>query len=105
MDVSGGRCATYVSQVLSALRTIGETTVGCRLGGEAVDATRPPGDLGAAHLLDGADTAERPEVAVGDPGELLLDALHEVACDVQASVCAVLGLGLEAHGGVIAVRL
>ncbi len=36
------------------------------------------------------------------PGEFLLDLLHVVSRNVQALVGAVLGLGLEAHRGVVA---
>ena len=96
------RHATYIPQVLGTLRSVGETAIGRRLGSEAVDAARPPGDLRATHLLYGADTAERPEVTVGDPRELLLDALHELACDLQAGVRAVLRLRVKTHSGIVA---
>ncbi|KAJ3508430.1 hypothetical protein NMY22_g16622 [Coprinellus aureogranulatus] len=52
--------------------------------------------------LDGGDTTESPEVTVGDPRELLLDLLHQVASDVETSVGTVKGLGFESHGSIVA---
>ena len=90
--------------MVRALRGVGEAAVGRALRGEAVDAAGAPGDLGSAELLDGRDAGERPEVAVGDPRELLLHALEEVTRNVQAVVRAVLRLRVKAHRGVIAAR-
>lgn len=40
-----------------------------------------------AHLLDGNCSSEGPQVRVGDPGELLLDGLQQVLCDVETLIC------------------
>lgn len=59
-----------VSEVAVGLGGIGETTIRSAGGDVAVSAARSVGDSGTLHLLDGADTAENPEIRVGDPGEL-----------------------------------
>ncbi|KAI3477905.1 hypothetical protein L1887_60212 [Cichorium endivia] len=90
-----------VAQVVGTLVAVRQAAVGSALVGSRVLAARAPGDLGTAELLDGGDTAERPEVRVGDPGELVVDLLHKVARDAQTGVGAVVGLGGEAHGGTV----
>lgn len=90
-----------VTEVVVGLRGVGKTAVGGLLGLDTVDASGPPGDDGAASLLDSGDTAEGPEVTVRDPGELLLDALHVVAGNVEAVVGTVAALVGETHGSVV----
>lgn len=38
------------------------------------------------HLLDRSDTSKSPKITVADPGELLLDLLHDLASDVESVV-------------------
>lgn len=59
-----------VPQVAMGLGSIGKTAVRSASGDIAVGATRSVRDNRALHLLDGANTAEDPEIGVGDPGEL-----------------------------------
>lgn len=93
-----------VADVVSTLRGVRETTVGCALSSEAVNAARAPWDLGTTKLLDGSYTTKSPEVSIGDPGKLLLDILEEGAGDVQTIVGSVLCLRLETHGSIVAIR-
>lgn len=90
------------ADVVLVLGGVGETAVGGAEGDVAVLSTRPPGDDGALHLLDGADAGQRPQVRVGDPGELLLDGLEEVPCVLEAGVGPVVRLGREPHGRAVA---
>ena len=96
--------SAHVANVVRTLRRVGQATVRRALRGEAVDAAGAPGDLGTAELLDGRDAREGPEVAVRDPGELLLHVLEELPSDIQAGVRTMLCLRLETHGGIVAVH-
>lgn len=58
-----------VAEVVGALGGIGETTIRSAGRDITVRTARAVGDVGALHLLDGADTAEDPEIRVGYPGE------------------------------------
>lgn len=92
----------HVADVTVALGTVGETPVR-RAGGDVlVLAAGSPGDGGAAEFLDCGDTGQGPEVGVGDPWELGLDGLEEIAGDFEAGVGAVVGFGGESHGGAVA---
>jgi len=91
-----------VSQVVSSLSRVWQTTVWSGVDSKTVNATRAPGDVGASHLLDGGNTSKSPQVTVADPRELLLDLLHERTSDIQSSVSAMQGFGFETHGGVVA---
>lgn len=109
-----------------SLGGIGQAAVRRDVVGEAVDASRAPGDDGSTHLLDGGHAGEGPQVAagvrpdlisathdkgrrkgereggaLGNPRLLLLDLLEDVARLVEAVVGAVGRLGLEAHGSVV----
>lgn len=95
---------TYVTKVVSTLGRIGETTVWGGLRREPVDPSGPPGDLGSTHLLHCSDASERPEITVRDPWELFLDTFEQLTRDVQAVVGTVLRLGVETHGGIVAVK-
>lgn len=90
-----------VTEVVLALRGVGETAIGGLVDLETVNTSWAPGDDGAASLLDGTDTTKSPQVTVRDPGELLLDTLHVVTGNVQASVGTVVGLVLETHGSIV----
>lgn len=92
----------HVADVAVALGAVGETTIRCAAGDVLVLAAGSPGDGGAAEFLDCGDAGEGPEVGVGDPGELGLDGLEEVAGDFEAGVGAVVGFGGESHGGAVA---
>jgi hypothetical protein len=59
------------AQVLVALRAIWETPIRCACGHFLVNSASTVWDDGTLHFLDGNDTAEDPEVRVGDPWELL----------------------------------
>jgi hypothetical protein len=59
-----------VAEVVRALGGIGQTAVGSASRDLPVRTSGTVGDIGALHLLNGADTAEDPEVGVGNPGEL-----------------------------------
>lgn len=89
-------------QVVRALGSIRETTVWSGLGSEPVDTSGAPGDLGTAHLLDGSNAGQSPQIAVRDPGELLLEGLEELASNVQTGVGTVLRLRGEPHCSVVA---
>ena len=91
-----------VAEVVGALSGVGQTAVGGASNGLAVATARTEGDDGTLHLLDGGDATEDPEIGVGEPRELGLDGLEEVAGGEQAGVGAVVGLGGEAHGGTVA---
>ena len=82
----GGKSSPHAvedeAQVVLCLSSIGQTAVGSDVVLEPVDAPGPPGHGGPARLLHGHDAAERPEVAVRDPGELFLDLLHVLARNV-----------------------
>lgn len=54
--------AENVAQVVTALGSIGETTVGGAERDITVRATRSVGNDGALHLLDGGNTAEDPKI-------------------------------------------
>ena len=69
-------------QVIFGLRGIRQSPIRSDVVLKTVNAPRPPGDSRSARLLDGHDTAERPEVAVRDPGELFLDLLHVITGNV-----------------------
>lgn len=89
-------------QVAGTLGGVGKTAVGGAERHVAVGAARAPGNDGTLHLLEGADTGENPEVRVGDPRELSLDGLEEIASGDQTGVGAVVTLGSEPHGGTVA---
>lgn len=59
-----------VAEMVLGLGGIRKTAVGSAGSDITVLATGAVGDLGALHLLDGADTGKDPEVGVGDPREL-----------------------------------
>jgi hypothetical protein len=102
-------------EMILGLGRIRETSVGGSVLLESVNPTWTPGDSRASGLLNSSNAAECPEIAVRDPGELLLNLLHVFAGDVlklsvgmllqdviyEAVVRSVLGLGLEAHGSVV----
>lgn len=90
------------AKVLLLLGSVGETAVGSAVRDITVVTAGSPGNLGALHLLDGSDTSKSPEVRVGDPGELLLDGVEEVAGSVKTGVGTVVTLGRESHGGTVA---
>ena len=107
--------------MIRTLRGVGKTAIRGHLCSKTVNAAWTPGDLGALHFLpsgstkialkiskyiylNGSYTTKSPKITIGNPWELLLDLLHEVTSDVQAGVGSVYGLGLETHGGVIAIR-
>lgn len=95
---------TNVSQMVGTLSSIRQPAIRRSLGGETINATSSPRDVRTAHLLKGSYTGESPEVAVGNPGEFLLDGFHEITGDVETRVGAVLGLGFESHGGIVAMN-
>ena len=86
-----------VAQVVLALGAVRQAAVGRAEGHVAVGAPRPPRDRGALHLLEGAHAAQRPQVRVRDPRELLLHGFHEVARRLEPGVGAVVALGREPH--------
>ena len=47
-------------------------------------------------------TSQCPQITMADPGEFLLNLLHEAASNVQAIVSAVESLRLETHGSIVA---
>ena len=89
------------AQVILPLGAVRESSVGRAEADVAIGAPGPPGHRGALHLLDGCHARERPQVRVGDPGELLLDRFQEVAGGFQAGVGAVVAFGGEAHRGAV----
>ena len=91
----------YSAQMRLVLRPVREAPVGRAKRHRLVQPARAPGDLRALHFLDGCHAGEGPEVGVGDPGELLLDGVEEVAGGFEACVGAVVAFGGEAHGGSI----
>lgn len=72
-----------VTQVLGALAGVGETAIGSASSSLTVTAARSVRDNGAVHLLDGADTAEDPEIRVGDPGVLGYGLIVSTRLDTQ----------------------
>lgn len=60
-----------VAEMVLGLGGVGKTAIGSAGSDVTVLATGAVGDLGALHLLDGADTGKDPEIGVGDPRELL----------------------------------
>ena len=88
----------------SALGGVREATVRGSIFGEAINTSWPPWDLGSSHLLDGSDTSKGPQVTVADPRELGLDLFHQGSGNIQAVIGTMDGLGLEAHGGIVAMR-
>lgn len=89
------------ADMAAVLAGVWQTAVGCAEGHVAVGAASPVWDLGALHLLDGANATEDPEIGVGDPWEGLLDGGEEVAGCFEAGVGAVVAFRGEAHGGAI----
>lgn len=59
-----------VAQVLVALSSIGETSVGRAVDLLLVNAARSEGHRRALHLLDSYNPSQDPEIRGGDPGEL-----------------------------------
>lgn len=59
------------ADVVLALGSIGETSIGSTGGNVTVLATGSPGNGRSLHFLDGADTGKGPEITVADPGEFL----------------------------------
>ena len=59
-----------VAEMVLGLGGIRKAAIGSAGSDITVLATRAVGDLGAHHLLDGADTGKDPEIGVGDPREL-----------------------------------
>jgi len=91
-----------VADVVLALCGIGQAAIGrAGLVISSVPAARAPRDLRSAHLLDGHNAGQRPEVGVSEGRELLLDGLQQVASKAQAGIGAVAALGIEAHAGAI----
>ncbi|KAI7968196.1 hypothetical protein EIK77_010366 [Talaromyces pinophilus] len=109
------------ADVVLALGSIGETSVGSAGGNVTVLATGSPGNGRSLHFLDGADTGKGPEIAVADPGEFLyitsamiqimpptstrkltVDGFEEVTGKLQPSIGAVVRLGSESHGSSVA---
>ena len=88
----------------SALGGVREASVRGSILGEAVNPSWPPWDFGSSHLLDGGNTSKSPQVTVTDPWELSLDFLQQSSCNIQAIVCTMEGLGLETHGGIVAIQ-
>jgi len=62
--------AEDLSEVGSALSSVGKTAIRSTGGRLTVRATRPVRNSRALHFLNGADTSENPEIRVADPGEL-----------------------------------
>ena len=75
-----------VADVTRALGGIRQTAVGGACGNLLVLTTGSPGDGGTAELLDGASATQSPQIRVGDPRELGLDGLEEVAGSLQTGV-------------------
>jgi hypothetical protein len=90
------------AEMLLLLGSIRETAVGSAVRNITVVAAGSPGDLGALHLLDGSNTSKSPEVRVGDPGELLLHGVEEVAGSVKTGIGTVVTLRGESHGSTVA---
>ena len=63
--------AEDIAQVLVALGSIWQTSIGCARSHLLVESASPEWDGRTLHFLDGDDSAENPEVGVGDPRELL----------------------------------
>lgn len=59
-----------VAEMVLGLGGIGKTTIGSAGSDVTVLTAGAVGNLGAKHLLDGADTGKNPEIGVGDPWEL-----------------------------------
>jgi hypothetical protein len=90
------------AEMLLLLGSIRQTAVGGAVRDVTVVAAGSPGDLGALHLLDSSNTSKNPEIGVGDPGELLLDGVEEVAGSVKAGIGTVITLRGESHGSTVA---
>ena len=86
------------AEVVPPLGAVGQAAVGRAEADVAVGAAGAPGDAGALHFLDGGHARKRPEVGVGDPGELGFHGLEELAGGFEAGVGAVVAFGGEAHG-------
>ena len=92
-----------VSDMRSALGSIGKAAIRSGVLGEAVDSSRPPRDFGSGHLLDCSDTSKGPQVSVTNPGELNLDLLHQGSGSVEAVIGTMESLGFETHGGIVTI--
>jgi hypothetical protein len=122
LSVIKAHAAEDVTQVLGALAGIGQTAVRSAGSGVVITTARSVRDNGSQHLLDSADTAEDPEVGVGDPGvlgygkllaldmaricytaeRLTLDRLEEITSSNQTSVGTVSALGSKSHSSAVA---
>lgn len=96
--------AEDVPDMRSALAGVRETAVRGGIFGKTINTSWPPWDLGSSHLLDGSNTTKGPQVTVADPRELRLDLLQQGSCNMQAVIGIVDGLGLEAHGSIVAIH-
>ena len=90
-----------VSDMRSALGSIGKAAVRSGVLGETVDSSRPPRNFGSGHLLYGSNTSKGPQVSVANPGELGLDLLHQDSGNVEAVIGIMESLGFETHSGVV----
>ncbi len=70
-----------VAQMLAALGSVWQTSVGCAGCHILVQSTRSVWNDRALHLLDGDDSTENPEIGVGDPRKLLCE--QTSASDLQ----------------------
>ncbi len=110
-----------MTEMVSTLGGIREATIRSSVGSEAVDTSRAPGNLRARHFLprrllprrqheptrthlNCADTTKCPQVTVAYPREFLFNLLHEITGYVKPCVGTVVGLGLETHGGIVALN-
>lgn len=78
-----------ITDVTGALSGVGQTAIGCTGSNFLVLTTGSPGNGGTAEFLNSTSATESPKIGVGDPGELGLDRLKEVASGLQTGIGAV----------------
>lgn len=76
-------------------------TIRCTEGDVTITPARSPWDNGSLHFLDGADSSERPEIGICQPGKLLLYRFQKVPCVCKTCIGAVVLFRVEPHGSAI----
>lgn len=92
-----------IADMSGSFGSVGKTAIGGTCGNIFVGTAWSPGDDGPAHFLQGADPGKSPEIGIGDPGELFLDAFEMVASELETSIGSMVsfrGKSLQRQGQV-----